>query len=146
MEKLELEPDNFRIDYRGWKEITINDKKYLVNPQGDIYQIIGGEADGEQLFTWHAAMRETAKVGKRMPTDEEFSKILKTKADMPNLVLAGYRHTNGSFFIRGAFAYFWSSTESGATAWTRNLISADATVYRNAGDKAYGFSVRCLKN
>jgi hypothetical protein len=29
-------------------------------------------SNGEQLFTWNAAIRETQKVGKRMPTDEEF--------------------------------------------------------------------------
>lgn len=62
-------------------------------------------------------------------------------------ILAGDRNTSGSFIARGGNAFFWSSTESGANAWSRSLSSAFATVGRNTTyDKAFGFSVRCLKN
>ncbi|MFZ2970766.1 MAG: FISUMP domain-containing protein [Minisyncoccia bacterium] len=150
--KLELEPHNFRVNSDGWCKITVGGEEYLVNPQGDIWQIIGEEADGEQLFTWNAAMRETKKAGKRMPADEEFSKILKTEKDMPNLILAGYRlagyrSTDGSFHNRLAYAYFWSSLQYDASsAWRRALYSGASTVYRHYDYKAYGFSVRCLKD
>ncbi len=142
---LKFEPRNFRVSSAGWKKITVAGKKYLVNPEGDIWEITDGEAKGEQLFTLDAAMRETAKAGKRMPTDKEFSRLLKTKADMPNLVLAGYRYSTGSFGYRGAVAYLWSSTEYGSYAWYRYLSSGYATVYRSYINKACGFSVRCLK-
>ncbi|MFH1759198.1 MAG: FISUMP domain-containing protein, partial [Patescibacteria group bacterium] len=104
------------------------------------------EYDEEQLFTWQAAMRETKKAGKRMPTDEEFTELLKTKSDMPNIVLAGYRDTDGSFSNQSSYAYFWSSAESSTYAWTRLLSSSYATVYRHALSPAVGFSVRCLKD
>ncbi|MBU4368116.1 fibrobacter succinogenes major paralogous domain-containing protein [Patescibacteria group bacterium] len=146
MKKLELELRNIRVNFRGGKKITVGGGQYLQNPQEDVWEILEGDCKGEQFFTWDAAMRETKEVGKIIPTDDEFSKILKTKADMPNLILAGYRDTDGTFYGRGTYAYFWSSTESGATAWYRDLDSANATVYRHTYGKANGFSVRCLKN
>lgn len=108
---LELDPHNFRIDSTGWKKIIVDGEEYWVNPEGDVWEFAGSQYKGEQLFTHNAATRETKKAGKRMPTDEEFTQILRTKADMPNLVLAGHRYTNGSFNGRGAHANFWSSTE-----------------------------------
>jgi uncharacterized protein (TIGR02145 family) len=63
-----------------------------------------------------------------------------------SLLLAGYRLTDGSFFIRSSYARIWSSSESGGSAWHRDLYSGYATVSRNANAKAYGFSVRCLKD
>lgn len=144
--KLKFEPHNFRVDSTGWKKRKINGKKYLVNPKGDIWELIGGKESGEQLFTWRAAMRETKKAGKRMPTNEEFSLLWKTKSDMPNLVLTGLRVTNGAFHLRGTHAYFGSSSERGTNAWYRYLFSGSSTVYRSTSDKAYGFSVRCVQN
>ncbi len=63
-----------------------------------------------------------------------------------NGVLGGYRHTNGSFYVQGTNAGLWSSSESGASAWRRNLNSSNSTVGRGADDKALGFSVRCLQD
>ncbi len=61
-------------------------------------------------------------------------------------LLAGYRNTDGSFALLGTNAYFWSSSPSGTSAWHRDLNSSNATVYRTLNSKAYGFSVRCLKD
>lgn len=61
-------------------------------------------------------------------------------------LLAGYRYTTGAFYLRGTDAYFWSSLESGANAWYRSLNSTGATVLRIYYNKAYGLSVRCLKD
>ena len=60
--------------------------------------------------------------------------------------LAGNRNTTGAFAIRSSYAFFWSSSSSGSNAWNRGLYSGGATVYRYTYSKAYGFSVRCLKN
>jgi len=78
-----------------------------------------GDCRGEQLFTWEAAIRETAKVGKRMPTKDEW-RDLKNKREMPicdkfsdpfiHFPYPGYRFPDGSFGSRGGFAIFWSST------------------------------------
>jgi len=143
---LELEDHNLKINSDGWKKITVNDKEYLENPEKDIWEILGKEARGEQLFTWKSAMRETEKANKRMPTDEEFSELLKTKEDMPNLVFTGYRSTNTLFYYLGTHSYFWSSSVSGSNAWHRHLYSSLSTVSRYPLNQAYGFSVRCLNN
>lgn len=145
-DKLLVEDHNFRVNSDGWKKITVGSMSYLENPEKDIWEIVTGNAKGEQLFTWNAAMRETEKASKRMPTDKEFTELLKVKEDLLNLILAGYRDTNGSFDPRGTNASLWSSTESGASAWLRFLYSGYSTVYRDATDKAYGFSVRCVKS
>lgn len=142
---LVFEDHNFHINSDNWKEIKVENEKYLVNPEGDAWQIIGGEADGEQVFLWDAAIRETAKAGKRMPTDRRLTELLKTKSDMPNLVFAGYRNTNGLIYNQGKFAYFWSSTEDGTAAWNQILSSRDDLADRGAHGKEHGFSVRCLK-
>ncbi len=63
-----------------------------------------------------------------------------------NGIFAGYRDTAGSSSYRGTITYLWSSTESGSTAWDRALYSGYATVGRIYLNKAFGFSVRCLKN
>ncbi|MDC9721054.1 MAG: hypothetical protein PSN46_10065 [Gammaproteobacteria bacterium] len=60
--------------------------------------------------------------------------------------LAGYRYTGGSFYSRGDNTFLWSSTESGSDAYSRNLNTSFATVYRYTLNKANGFSVRCLKD
>jgi len=61
--------------------------------------------------------------------------------------LAGYRFTDGTFNLRGTYGYFWTSSQySEAASWNRDLGSDDATVGRDSYDKAYGFSVRCLKD
>ena len=58
----------------------------------------------------------------------------------------GYRYTDGSFDLLTNYAFFWSSSEYGSDAWTRNLYYGSAQVYRNGYDKAYGFSVRCVRD
>jgi len=41
----------------------------LENKTGDVWVLLSNR---EQFFTWIAAIRETKKTGKRVPTDEEF--------------------------------------------------------------------------
>lgn len=143
--RLEFEPHNFRVNSDNWKKITVNEKEYLENPEKDVWELNDGELKGEQLFTWDAAIRETKKARKRMPTDEEFTELLKIKSDMPNVVFAGYSYS-GSFDYLGSDGYFWSSVQSGADAWYRGLDSGYAQVGRDTDAKTYGLSVRCLKN
>jgi len=61
-------------------------------------------------------------------------------------LLAGHSNTDGSFNSLSVYTYLWSSLQSGTSAWRRSLYSGYATVYRDTNDKAYGFSVRCLKD
>ncbi|MFH1967833.1 MAG: hypothetical protein ABIJ84_00410 [bacterium] len=149
--KLELEDANFRVNSDGWvKKTSLDGQEFMESPTGDIWEIANcreyPELNNEQLFTWDAAIRETARAGKRIPSDQEFDKLLKTKNDMPNLVFAGYRNTAGSFLNLSSAGTFWSSVQSGSNAWRRYLHSGFGTVYRATYSKAYGFSVRCLKD
>jgi len=61
---------------------------------------------------------------------------------------AGLRsaYGNGRYYDRGDTADLWSSTQNGTDAWQRSLICAFTGVYRDYSDKAYGHSVRCLKD
>ncbi len=146
---LELEDHNFRVNSSNFPERIRNGFKIRENGKQDIIEFTEGELKGEQLFTWEAAMRETAKAGKRIPTNEEFEELVKSKSDIKNVVCAGYRCTDGSFYTQdtqGTYARLWSSSESGSDAWNRYLHSSNTTVGRNANDKANWFSVRCLKD
>jgi len=59
----------------------------------------------------------------------------------------GYRYGNGSFYSLTNYAYFWSSSQSGAAnAWRRGLGYNNEYVYRNSDYKSHGFSCRCLKD
>jgi len=60
--------------------------------------------------------------------------------------LAGSRDTDGSFGYRGSSALVWSSLDSGSSAWSRDLYSGYASVFRNAYFKLFGFSVRCVQD
>ena len=61
------------------------------------------------------------------------------------LPMAGYRHrSNGSLSSVGDRGYYWSSTVSGTDARSLDFNSSDAYMY--TGSRAYGRSVRCLKD
>lgn len=62
-------------------------------------------------------------------------------------LIPGYRNTNGTFTGRGSFYFsLWSSTTSSTNAINRSLDSGARGVNRNAFNKSYAFSVRCLKD
>ncbi|MBI5217930.1 MAG: hypothetical protein HY958_03255, partial [Bacteroidia bacterium] len=59
----------------------------------------------------------------------------------------GDRYYNGTFTNVGNDGYWWSATQNDASnAWKRSVDYSTATVDRNNKSKAYGFSVRCLRD
>ena len=59
----------------------------------------------------------------------------------------GNRGYDGAFYNIGYIGNWWSSTENDSNnAWFRNLNYFNGNVYRNNLNKAYGFSVRCLRD
>ena len=144
--ELKLESKNFRVNSDGWTKKTIDNIETLESPTKDIWEINEGKLKGEQLFTWEAAMRETKKAGKQMPTDEEFKNILRTKKDIENLLFAGHCYTNNCFNNQGTHMFLWTSSESGTHAWIRYLYLTNSTVFFSTYDKENGFSVRCLQD
>jgi uncharacterized protein (TIGR02145 family) len=70
-----------------------------------------------------------------------------TNASGFSALLAGVRGTNGTFSNRTSDGYWWSSSASGASvAFFRALYPGHRGVSRNANNRAFGFSVRCLKD
>jgi len=60
---------------------------------------------------------------------------------------SGNRDTNGSFYNLSSSANFWSSTPSGsANAWRRYLYSSYSSILRYSYSRAFGYSLRCLRD
>jgi len=59
----------------------------------------------------------------------------------------GYRYKDGSFYIEGSNAFFWSSTENyTSNAWFRYLKSNFSNLASNNNYKQDGFSVRFVRD
>lgn len=61
-------------------------------------------------------------------------------------LLPGQRTPSGSFSGFGSYGVFWSSLESGSSAWFRQLSSGSSAFRRGLASKLEGFSVRCVKD
>ncbi|MEY5049069.1 MAG: hypothetical protein RLZZ175_2428, partial [Bacteroidota bacterium] len=61
-------------------------------------------------------------------------------------LLAGFRHPLGTFLNRTSGGLWWSSSATGANASNRSLYTGYRGVRRYSDPKAFGFSVRCLKD
>lgn len=148
----ELEENDFSVDSNDWEVISVEvinagGVRCKISPQGDIWEFLEGKYAGRQLFTWDAAIRETKKAGKQMPSDAEFSRFLKTRGNMPNVVFAGNYHYNGFFEKQGERAVFWSRSKLGDdSAYIRWLDSSSLEVAACPYEARLGFSVRCLKS
>jgi len=62
---------------------------------------------------------------------------------------SGGRYNDGSFSDRGGNAYFWSSvpySDGSLYAWYVGLGTGDPTANSYGSTRAYGFSVRCIKD
>jgi len=116
----------------------------------------GNVAKYGYLYDWATAM-QVAPAGWHLPTDEEWQTLIDELGGSEvaeelqyrkfRALLGGYSYS-GSFYYLSSYGYWWSSTEADATdAWLRLLGSSAATVNRHYRyGKAYGFSVRCLKD
>ncbi len=69
--------------------------------------------------------------------------VLKRTLRLP---FAGYRYWNNGYYnIQSTDAYYWSSTPNSINAHNLNFNTSDINPANNFY-RAYGFSVRCLKN
>ena len=129
-----------------------------------------------KLYNWYAVSdsRGLTPTGWHLPSDAEYTILtdlfggdkygpntgskMKSKAgwskntDITNEsgfsgLPAGGCISNGSFSLLGEAGGWWSATEQTATsAWARQLINNSGYVFRVAGDKGSGLSVRCIKD
>ena len=131
------------------------------NPEGDVTELVEGEFAGEQFFSQDAALRETAKAGKRMPTKDEWAAVFKAInpdvdpeggwQDAPSLVgklnlkLAGFRNgASDAHGLRSKYGFYWSSSPSGPVGYFI-LVSASRVRPANIALQTAGYSVRCFK-
>ena len=65
-----------------------------------------------------------------------------------NALAGGYRGSVGSYFYNlGNYGCWWSSTAYTSTnIWARSLSYNDDKVNRDYFNKAFGYSVRCVKD
>lgn len=156
-----LDRANFRIDSSTWKTDVFDDgSKVKINPEGDVTEILEGEFAGNQYFSLHAAIRETAKARKRMPTKEGWAAIIRSVNPSLNpengwqddvsvretlgLALSGFR-ANGflGFPALGKYGFYWALSPSKEYGYGISLSSTRITIASH-NFFAYGLSVRCL--
>ncbi len=88
--------------------------------------------------------------GYRLPTETEWEEEVESWTSQNafgsvlKLPMAGIRHNSGSLSNVGTGGYYWSSTVSGAGA--RYLIFGSSDAGMNPSLRAYGSSVRCIKD
>ena len=96
--------------------------------------------------------------GWRLPTNDEWTNAdangqvggwdnyTETYNDVLKLHAAGYLvNPNGELNNRGSYGSYWSSTQYASTVgWELDFVSNSSGMYSNG--KAYGFSVRCLRD
>ena len=158
LEKSKLELFNFRVDSTSWTK-KLDKTSWITYKESSTWDIweyvdwVPEELKWEQFFTWDAAMRETTKVWKRMPTDEEWIKICKPywndwewlskKLWIP---MAGYRYyLTKDFNNQGNFGFYWSFITIGDN-WHGLKFNSNRIFPSSSNNPATGFSVRCFKN
>jgi uncharacterized protein (TIGR02145 family) len=116
-----------------------------------------------KLYNWYAVNdpRGLAPEGWHIPTIEELTKAVNNDGDALkamgygsgkntsgfSALLAGYRDSVGYFYDLGYVPYFWSSTEyDTVSAYDLVLPYHDSNVTLSHNSKAYGFSVRYIKD
>lgn len=130
-------------------------------------ELVEGEFAGEQHFTFDAAMRETAKVGKRVPTvqewrilakaispdvnDDEDSSSDRSIRKILNLKFVGW-YSPSETRIGSLIGYYWLAPAvlgpSGRRYGFYVLVTPEGISWDIGGDVDIGvaLSVRCLRN
>lgn len=126
----------------------------FITPAGSPYDWRSTQ-DGT-LWATEASANNPCPVGFRVPELTELNTLL-TAASITNSTTAasstlkftvpGYRYrVNGLLLNQGTLGNYWSSTVDGTNARYLYFSSTAALTHYNASYRAYGFSVRCLKD
>jgi uncharacterized protein (TIGR02145 family) len=114
-----------------------------------------------QLYPWQVA-RQNIPPGWRLPSEKDWQDLLDAfgspqaayKALAPggssgfDAQLGGYRDDGGNFSDNGAIGYYWTASESDASAFHYALFSGKrgSLILGNAYPPAYAFSVRYVRD
>ena len=131
---------------------------------------IGGyEKDGRHYYTWDEAMEAARSVGKRLPTREEWEALCDLGSTWDDerkgrwfggnhdsdhkgslfLPAAGLRYGNsGELAGTSSDGYYWSSSPyfGGSNGAGYLNFSSGLVLPLNVNSRAYGFSVRCVRD
>jgi hypothetical protein len=115
----------------------------------------GNSTDNDgYYYTWDAAMTVCTDPW-RLPSDSDFGNLVAAVDAVPDVLidfdakLAGQRHPGSGFIHSGILAFWWSSTNSPSLdeASYHYKVSDNSVIFPNDdGNKARGYSVRCLKD
>lgn len=116
------------------------------------------EIDGKKYFTWQEAMDAAKSVGKRLPTKEDFEKLIATGwewyegnkgiwfAERKLLFPAcGYRILDGSIFKQHSCVRVWSSSTLIPDKSYR-FIGESTEAYVSNYSRHVGYAVRCVQD
>lgn len=158
-EEFEIYLSGFKAGFEANKKIAEAQKiANQVEINGVLWDTENLEIDGKTHFTYDEALKASASVGKRLPTEKEYKSLLalgwewsetnkgiwiaKDKLFLP---AAGLRSSDsGAGYYRGSNGYYWSSEVCGTRSSYLSFYSSSAsmcTYYR-----AYGLSVRCVQD
>ena len=112
--------------------------------------LLGMSVAQQDLIGWRGT-NEGSKMANDVPSISWIAGSLRSDADFGtsgfDIPPSGNRvNSDGIYNARSGNALLWSSTESGGLAWIRLLWNTTTQVDRTTGNKARGFTVRCLKD
>jgi len=96
-------------------------------------------------FDW--ALLEAKTLWKKIPTKEDWEEIIENNnKEVLKLPKLGFRNdSNAYYYYQGTDGYYWSSSPNGIYGYYVSINSTQVYPLYN-GNRAYGFTVRCLKN
>jgi len=130
------------ICFPGWHLPTDNELKVLEGTIDSQYGIGDPIWDltGDRGLDAGGKMKETG------TTHWVFPNTGATNTSGFTALPGGARNTDGTYPGFQIYGRYWTSTESGSNAFRRVLISSRADIARDAANKSFGLSVRCIKN
>jgi len=153
LERSWLESSNFKVDSSNWEKWEdVNGIKYFINPERDIWEIILPDGTTEQLFTQVAAIRETQKVWKKLPTKEQLERLCEVFWQNWEkiskglwLPIRGYWSQSDNLYYRDAWGHYWLSSSNNSTG--RSLhFNKNFIFIKVVNSTKNAFPVRCIRN